>query len=276
MGLASGSCSPRAGVFGLSPPAPAPRHGCKRRKDKVTWVKHTLTPYFDGHLWRKYGQKVIKDAPYPRLYFRCSYRDDRHCLASKLVQQVTHDDPPLYEVTYKHEHTCNAAPVPAPDIEADAMAPDTSSDAALVLRFGSSGDGGGNHHRGTAMPLQERQQYHRPVLHPSPFMMLNNFDDSNSSQMHAFFPSHFVAPAGSSSCPPFPIIESSPAPPSTASWSPSYPIIESSPAAPSTDNEGDMFPTTLDWDLFIYDLEDHSHFSGDQGQFPGNNIQLQK
>ena len=36
---------------------------CCCSKDEHTWIKHTLTPYFDGHLWRKYGQKVIKDAP---------------------------------------------------------------------------------------------------------------------------------------------------------------------------------------------------------------------
>ncbi|CAL5068186.1 unnamed protein product [Urochloa decumbens] len=269
MGSASGSCSPRGGVFGLSPQAP--RHSCKRRKDKLTRVEHTLTPYFDGHLWRKYGQKVIKDAPYPRLYFRCSYREDRHCLASKLVQQVTHDDPPLYEVTYKHEHTCNAAPVPAPDIEADALPTDTSDDAALVLRFGSSGDGGGrNDHGGAAMLLQEQQQYYRPVMHPSPLVMINKFDDSNISQLHAcFFPSSHVVPPVVSSCPPFPIIESSPTPPTT-SWSPSFPIIESSPTVvPSTYHEGDMF-STLDWDSFIYDLDDHAHFSSENGQFPGN------
>ena len=36
------------------------------RKDRSSWVKLTYTPYFDGHLWRKYGQKKIKDAEYPR------------------------------------------------------------------------------------------------------------------------------------------------------------------------------------------------------------------
>jgi len=36
------------------------------RRDRPSWVKITYTPYFDGHLWRKYGQKKIKDAEYPR------------------------------------------------------------------------------------------------------------------------------------------------------------------------------------------------------------------
>jgi hypothetical protein len=36
------------------------------RKDRPSWVKHTFTPHFDGHLWRKYGQKNIKDSAFPR------------------------------------------------------------------------------------------------------------------------------------------------------------------------------------------------------------------
>lgn len=201
------------GGLSLSSPGPARRDGRKRRKDKHTWIKHTLTPYFDGHLWRKYGQKVIKDAPHPRLYFRCSYREDRHCQASKLVQQVTHDDPPLYDVTYMYEHTCNEAPVvvPTPGVEAEVEPP--ASGGGLVLMFGSSG--GGHHHRDARMQLQEeRQQCHR---YPRQFLMMNSPDHPNSSQQCAF-PSSVPPPttSWSWSSPSFPIIESSSSP--TPPW----------------------------------------------------------
>ena len=75
------------------------------------------------------------------IYFRCSYREDRHCQASKLVQQVTHDFPPLFEVTYMYEHTCNETPVvvPTPGVEAEVEPP--ASGGGLVLMFGSSGGG---------------------------------------------------------------------------------------------------------------------------------------
>uniref|UniRef100_K3YER8 WRKY domain-containing protein n=1 Tax=Setaria italica TaxID=4555 RepID=K3YER8_SETIT len=233
-------------VFGLSTPEPAPRDGRKRRKDKHTWIKHTLTPYFDGHLWRKYGQKVIKDAPYPRLYFRCSYREDRHCQASKLVQQVTHDDPPVFEVTYMYEHTCNAAPVPTPGVESEDEPP--ACGGGLVLSFGaSSRSAGGHHHRDTRIQLQEeRQQYHQS---PSPFLTMN-LHFSNSSQQHAF-PSSVLRPP-------------------TTSWSSSsFPIIESSssPTPPWVDDDDDIL--TWDWDTSTYDLDDHLQL-GDNVQFSGN------
>ncbi|CAL5068184.1 unnamed protein product [Urochloa decumbens] len=230
----------QGGVFGLSPLESAPRDSRKRRKDKHTWIKHTLTPYFDGHLWRKYGQKVIKDAPYPRLYFRCSYREDRRCLASKLVQQVNHDDPPLYEVTYTYEHTCNAAPVPAPDVEAG---DDRPASGGLVLSFGSS-SGADRHHHDTRVPKQEWQQYHQS---PSPFLTMN-LDYSNGSHQHAF---------------------PSSVPPPTTSWSLSFPIVEFSSASPTpwTDDDDDIL--TWDWDLSAYDLDDHFQL-GDHVQFSGS------
>ncbi|PUZ47446.1 hypothetical protein GQ55_7G165400 [Panicum hallii var. hallii] len=239
------------GGISLSSLEPVRRNGRKRRKDKRTWIKHTLTPYFDGHFWRKYGQKVIKDAPHPRLYFRCSYREERHCQASKLVQQVTHDDPPLYEVTYMYEHTCNAAPVPTPGVEAKDDEPPASG-GGLVLRFGSSGGGHHHHHRDARVQLQEeRPQFHRS---PRPSLMMTNPPDySNNSQQRAF----------PSTVPP---------PPTTSSWSsPSFPIIESSSSAtpPWTDDDDDIL--TWDWDSSTYDLLADGHLQlGDHVQLPGN------
>ncbi|TVU19858.1 EcWRKY-66, partial [Eragrostis curvula] len=59
----------------------------------------------DGYIWRKYGQKEIQDSKYPRFYFRCSYRDDNGCKASRRVQQ-SDADPSVYLITYFGKHTC--------------------------------------------------------------------------------------------------------------------------------------------------------------------------
>ncbi|TVU19872.1 EcWRKY-7, partial [Eragrostis curvula] len=59
----------------------------------------------DGYIWRKYGQKEIRDRKYPRFYFRCSYYEDNGCKASRRVQQ-SDADPSVYLITYFGKHTC--------------------------------------------------------------------------------------------------------------------------------------------------------------------------
>ncbi|EPS66609.1 hypothetical protein M569_08169, partial [Genlisea aurea] len=63
-------------------------------------------PSEDSYSWRKYGQKDILGAKYPRSYYRCTYRLMRHCWATKQVQR-SDDDPTFFEVTYKGTHSCN-------------------------------------------------------------------------------------------------------------------------------------------------------------------------
>ena len=52
-----------------------------------------------------------------RLYFRCTYKDDRGCMARRQVQQ-SDTDPGVYLITYFDEHTCcrddDAVEPPAP------------------------------------------------------------------------------------------------------------------------------------------------------------------
>ncbi|KAK6935506.1 WRKY domain [Dillenia turbinata] len=62
-------------------------------------------PKDDGYSWRKYGQKDILAAKYPRSYYRCTYRNIQGCLATKQVQR-SDDDPSIFEVTYRGRHTC--------------------------------------------------------------------------------------------------------------------------------------------------------------------------
>ncbi|KAF6992137.1 hypothetical protein CFC21_009157 [Triticum aestivum] len=67
-----------------------------------------LGPLDDGLSWRKYGQKDILGAPYPRAYFRCTHRHSQGCQATKQVQRAA-ADPLLFDVVYHGAHTCAQA-----------------------------------------------------------------------------------------------------------------------------------------------------------------------
>ncbi|KAL5204424.1 hypothetical protein ABZP36_009295 [Zizania latifolia] len=89
------------------------RRAAKRRRinngedNPSSWGHLTAVPYEDGYQWRKYGEKKIQGTSFTRSYFRCTYRDDKGCQATKQIQQKDNSDPPMFQVTYTKEHTCN-------------------------------------------------------------------------------------------------------------------------------------------------------------------------
>lgn len=85
---------------------------CKRPKDnnnkaKVSRVyvrasdSNSTLIVKDGYQWRKYGQKVTRDNPSPRAYFKCSFAP--RCPVKKKVQRSA-EDPSILVATYEGEH----------------------------------------------------------------------------------------------------------------------------------------------------------------------------
>ncbi|CAN6569567.1 unnamed protein product [Malus baccata var. baccata] len=88
----------------------------RKRKNLPRWTQQIRVtsgmglegPLDDGFSWRKYGQKDILGAKYPRGYYRCTHRNVQSCLATKQVQR-SDEDPTIFEITYRGKHTCTQA-----------------------------------------------------------------------------------------------------------------------------------------------------------------------
>ncbi|XP_059428495.1 probable WRKY transcription factor 53 [Corylus avellana] len=95
---------------------PEHRDASRKRKAVPRWTQQVRVspgvglevPPDDGCSWRKYGQKEIFGAKYPRGYYSCNHRNVQGCLATKQVQR-SDEDPTVFEITYRGRHTCAQA-----------------------------------------------------------------------------------------------------------------------------------------------------------------------
>ncbi|GFP83733.1 probable WRKY transcription factor 3, partial [Phtheirospermum japonicum] len=63
---------------------------------------------YDGHNWRKYGQKLVKGSEFPRSYYKCTHTN---CPVKKKVEKTL--DGKIAEIVYKGEHN-HPKPQPHP------------------------------------------------------------------------------------------------------------------------------------------------------------------
>ncbi|WOK91521.1 hypothetical protein Cni_G00212 [Canna indica] len=84
------------------------KKGEKRQKEpRFAFVTKSEVDHLeDGYRWRKYGQKAVKNSPYPRSYYRCT---TQKCPVKKRVER-SYQDPTIVITTYegKHTHQCPA------------------------------------------------------------------------------------------------------------------------------------------------------------------------
>ncbi|XP_042517071.1 WRKY transcription factor 23-like [Macadamia integrifolia] len=75
----------------------------KRQKEPrfAFMTKSDLDHLEDGYRWRKYGQKAVKNSPFPRNYYRCTTLS---CGVKKRVERSS-ADPSIVVTTYEGQHT---------------------------------------------------------------------------------------------------------------------------------------------------------------------------
>ncbi|CAH9129526.1 unnamed protein product [Cuscuta epithymum] len=130
----------------------------RQREPRVAFMtKSEADNLDDGYRWRKYGQKAVKNSPFPRSYYRCTAPS---CGVKKRVERSS-QDPSTIVTTYEgtHIHPCP-------------VTPRTSSLIATVPKApvspGVGGDGGGCSTSGRSSPFgvpSPDQFFHYPMHH---------------------------------------------------------------------------------------------------------------
>nr|QGQ64056.1 WRKY transcription factor 33 [Santalum album] len=80
----------------------------KREPRFAFMTKSEVDHLDDGYRWRKYGQKAVKNSPFPRSYYRCT---SAACNVKKRVERSS-DDSSVVITTYEgqHTHPCPVSP----------------------------------------------------------------------------------------------------------------------------------------------------------------------
>ncbi|XWS53497.1 hypothetical protein CRYUN_Cryun10bG0006400 [Craigia yunnanensis] len=154
---------------------PKKKNQKRQREPRFAFMtKSEVDQLDDGYRWRKYGQKAVKNSPYPRSYHRCT---SVGCGVKKRVERSS-DDPTIVVTTYEGQHT---HPCPITPRGSIGIVPDSSSfGAASAPSF--------------VVPqpkyLHHQQQVQPYIYTSSPSLNITTTSSSFNSSFPDIFPTH--------------------------------------------------------------------------------------
>ncbi|KAI6694582.1 hypothetical protein NL676_022292 [Syzygium grande] len=132
----------------------------RQRQPRVAFITKSEVDHLeDGYRWRKYGQKAVKNSPFPRSYYRCT---SASCNVKKRVERSV-SDPSIVVTTYEGQHN-HLSPVMPRSILAGVPPPPAGAAAAFSV---------------PAMPGANLTQHH--AHHHQQHYYANNWSTSNNN-----------------------------------------------------------------------------------------------
>ncbi|WOL15452.1 hypothetical protein Cni_G24233 [Canna indica] len=140
------------------------KKGIKRsRQPRFAFMtKSEIDHLEDGYKWRKYGQKAVKNSPFPRSYYRCT---NSKCVVKKRVERSS-QDPAVVITTYEGQHCHHTVSYPRGSSSHLHVA--TAFAAAAQRLRALSSDSTSSSPLYLSPPIQFPDQSSTPSLHATP------------------------------------------------------------------------------------------------------------
>ncbi|XP_019180130.1 PREDICTED: probable WRKY transcription factor 48 isoform X2 [Ipomoea nil] len=139
----------------------------REREPRVAFMTKSEVDHLDdGYRWRKYGQKAVKNSPFPRSYYRCT---TPACGVKKRVERSS-EDPSTVVTTYEgtHGHPCPVTPRATVGI----IMPEASNFGSVSAPGGGTGSPSSSSfvipHHHFHYPMPQQQQPFFAITSPLP------------------------------------------------------------------------------------------------------------